>query len=554
MTYSKKRSRESRAAIERIYISMRHLFTRGSYKPMGISGQSLINAMLELQPEIYGSMAEPERVELNGLSYVTERLPKGIEECRVIQLIAREGLEETDHEVIIPLKRRRNCYRIDSNRMYVEMSRGRSDIYDILTHLTFLYIEADKIKKHALDKNGNVNDNWQRLESILEQESIGEEIDHSRGVVYLSNILGRTVRETKVAIEKFDQSSGNNSLYHLIYWLGKLAIDEQVKGIKKEIHFSAELRNVIGHHVYAEDWANNIKKYMIKHEWSQRPVHVISANLHSFVNLIYGCAALKDKNFKSVMELADYTSKNPGAMKTIKDYAMKHGLIEVPDQSGTNLSIQYIDLEKVDLNSIPYKLDLSLESKPLLLIMDYAFGEQAYECMDELLKPYEEDEANEFCLNVQSVSVMGKAGILQGNKGDIMIPTAHIFEGTGDNYPLENQLNGKDFEETGLDIFEGTMITVLGTSLQNKDVLRHFSESTWRSVGLEMEGAHYQKAIQSASKIRKSVREDLKVAYAYYASDNPLATGSTLSSGSLGVEGIKPTYWISIKILQKILE
>ncbi len=97
------------------------------------------------------------------------------------------------------------------------------------------------------------------------------------------------------------------------------------------------------------------------------------------------------------------------------------------------------------------------------------------------------------------------------------------------------------------------MITVLGTSLQNRDVLRHFLTSTWNAIGLEMEGAHYQKAIQSAARIRKSIEEDVKVLYAYYASDNPLVSGSTLSSGSLGAEGILPTYLITQKILEKIL-
>ena len=54
-----------------------------------------------------------------------------------------------------------------------------------------------------------------------------------------------------------------------------------------------------------------------------------------------------------------------------------------------------------------------------------------------------------------------------------------------------------------------------------------------------MEGAHYQKAIQSASKIRKSIDANVTLRYAYYASDNPLETGSTLASGGLGVDGVK---------------
>ncbi|MBT8291454.1 MAG: hypothetical protein KJO93_11505, partial [Muriicola sp.] len=155
---------------------------------------------------------------------------------------------------------------------------------------------------------------------------------------------------------------------------------------------------------------------------------------------------------------------------------------------------------------------------------------------------------------VASISIMGKAGILEGGKGDLMIPKAHIFEGTADNYPFNNELKASDFQGNGLKVMEGTMVTVLGTSLQNKDILKFFHESTWGVIGLEMEGVHYQKAIQSASKIRKSIRDDVKVRYAYYASDNPLETGSTLASGGLGTTGVKPTYLITDKILQQIFK
>ena len=188
----------------------------------------------------------------------------------------------------------------------------------------------------------------------------------------------------------------------------------------------------------------------------------------------------------------------------------------------------------------------------VIIVMDYAFGEQAYEVMDELLKPYEQND-DRLSINVVSVSIMGKAGILEGGKGDIMIPTAHIFEGSADNYPIDNKLDSEDFENQGLGVYEGPMITVLGTSLQNKDILRYFLKSSWKAVGLEMEGAHYQKAIQAASKIRKSVSENIELSYAYYASDNPLETGSTLASGSLGADGVKPTYMITSKILSNIL-
>jgi len=142
--------------------------------------------------------------------------------------------------------------------------------------------------------------------------------------------------------------------------------------------------------------------------------------------------------------------------------------------------------------------------------------------------------------------------MLDGEKGDIMVPNAHVFEGTADNYPIENDLSEKDFKELDINVSTGPMISVLGTSLQNADVLRYFLKSSWRAIGLEMEGAHYQKAIQAASKVRGSINEDVKVRYAYYASDNPLETGSTLASGGLGTKGVKPTYVITKKILEQI--
>ena len=148
---------------------------------------------------------------------------------------------------------------------------------------------------------------------------------------------------------------------------------------------------------------------------------------------------------------------------------------------------------------------------------------------------------------------MGKAGILEGGKGDIMIPSAHVFEGTADNYPFKNKLDKSLFKDDDVKVCTGTMISVLGTSLQNRDVLKFFHNSTWNVIGLEMEGAHYQKAIQAASKIRRSISPKVKVRYAYYASDNPLETGSTLASGGLGTTGVKPTYLITEKMLKQIL-
>ncbi|TDQ18744.1 hypothetical protein DFQ04_0550 [Algoriphagus boseongensis] len=551
------RAQESRAAIERLYITMRHLFNRGSYKPMGVSGEGLISALMTLSPEIYGSVTDPEKLELDGLLYVMERLPKGIEECRYVRLISREGYETSHLTPLVPPKRKRNCYRLDDQIMYVEMTRGRSDIYDILTHLTFLYIESRKIHRNSTDPKGKITSNWTMLENFVRKEKEGEEFDIECASAYLSHIIGRTFEETIAATKRFSKSSNSNSLFSIVYNLGKLAIEEASMGLDREISFSATLRERIGHHVYGELWAERIKETLLENGLISRPLHIISANLHSVLNTIYAHQALGAKSFEEVEAIATDISlkakNNHG--KKIQDYAEKHGFIDLPDESGTNIGVQIFDTAHLEKNTLIPGVELPKdpEKRPVFVVMDYAFGEQAYECFDELLKPYSKD-GRKYPLNVISTSIMGKAGILHGGKGDLMVPDSHVFEGTADNYPFRNELKKADLEGYGLGVYQGSMITVLGTSLQNRDILTYFMESSWKAVGLEMEGAHYQKAIQSASKIRGNIRSNVKVLYAYYASDNPLETGSTLASGALGMDGVKPTYLITYKILEKLFK
>jgi len=554
-SHERTRAQESSSAIERMYITMRHLFNRGFYKPMGISGETLRSSLLVLRPEIYGSIAE-EKTELNGLSYVIDRLPHGIEECRFINLTSDEGYGNSHFEVIIPPKRRRNCYRIDNEQMNIEITRGRSEIYDILTHLTFLFIESHKISgRIIIDDKGNTSRDWIKLEKVVLSKTKLTQKKREVAITHTANILGRTFNEILGIYKNFATKTQPERFLNIVYWLGKLAIDEVVHNNKRTVTFSPVLRERLGHHIHGEIWANTIKETLSRNNLLERPIHIISANLHSVMNTLYAPMALKSliakkEVFEVYEALSD--SKNEKLREKVNQKALEQGMIYIKDTSGTNINVQIFDTAKIDLSKTDLNINSSaIKDKPVIFVMDYAFGEQAYETIDELLKPYKSDK-KKMHLNVKSISIMGKAGILEGQKGDIMIPSAHIFEGTADNYPFINELRKEDVEGQGIDVYEGAMISVLGTSLQNKDILKFFYDSTWNVIGLEMEGAHYQKAIQAASKVRGSINPDVKVRYAYYASDNPLETGSTLASGGLGTSGVKPTYLITKTILQQI--
>ncbi|WP_111683206.1 DUF6909 family protein [Winogradskyella tangerina] len=553
--HERTRAQESSSAIERMYITMRHLFNRGFYKPMGVSGETLREALLLLRPEIYGSIAE-EKAELEGLLYVIDRLPQGIEECTFINLTSDEGYANSHFKPIIPPKRRRNCYRIDDEQMNIEITRGRSEIYDILTHLTFLFVESHKISKRVLiNEEGSTIRDWQKLESAVKSSKKLTQKEREIAITHTANILGRTFNELTGAYPKFATPDQPERLLHIVYWLGKLAIEEVINNTKRTITFSPVLRERIGHHIHGEIWADNIKAVMHKHGLLERPIHIISANMHSVMNSLFAKGTLKGADAKKdIFEVFETLSNpnNSAIRNKVEKSALQNGMIYIKDTSGTNIDVQIFDTDKIDFSKTDFEYSQSTkDEKAVIFVMDYAFGEQAYETLDEFLKPIKAG-GKKVHLDVKSISIMGKAGILEGGKGDVMIPSAHIFEGTADNYPFKNELSKNDLVDCGVDVYEGTMITVLGTSLQNKEILKFFKNSTWNVIGLEMEGAHYQKAIQASSKVRGSINEDVKVRYAYYASDNPLETGSTLASGGLGTSGVRPTYVITKKILEQI--
>ncbi|MCB7481885.1 DUF6909 family protein [Christiangramia sediminis] len=549
------RAQESSGAIERMYITMRHLFNRGFYKPMGVSGETLRESLLTLRPEIYGSIAN-DKAELEGLLYVIDRLPQGIEECRFINLTSDEGYGNSHFKPIVPPKRRRNCYRIDEEQMNIEITRGRSEIYDILTHLTFLFIESHKIMKRVLiDEDGSVNRDWEKLETAVTQTESLTQAQREVALTHTASILGRTFHEISGLYPKFSSPNNPDRFLRVIWSLGKMAIREAIQNEKRIITFSPVLRERLGHHIHGEIWSNDIKLKLIENKLMDRPIHIISANMHSVMNTLYTPTALKTelKKKKPLDIYEELSDSGNGALRNkVTKAALDKGMFFIEDKSGTNIDVQVFDTAQLEEGFSGTKFsDLKTEEKPVIIVMDYAFGEQAYETMDELLKPFSYKDM-EVKMNVKSISIMGKAGILEGGKGDIMIPDAHLFEGTADNYPFKNELKKSHLEGHDINVVDGAMITVLGTSLQNKDILRFFHDSTWNVCGLEMEGAHYQKAIQAASRLRGSIDENVKVRYAYYASDNPLETGSTLASGGLGTSGVKPTYLITEKILEQI--
>ena len=554
------KAQEARYAIREFKIITDALAIRGFYRPRGKLGKSLEHCLRNLSPEIYGSMNDPRVVELKGLEYVIDRLPRAIEECSRIILTEEDPFKNSAFEETVPLSRRRTCYRVGRNEMCFVISRGLSEIYDIITHITFLYGEAKKIHGRMKDDSGNKTLEWTELEKTHRNFSSLGAADLDQALWSLSIVLGRPYQETLATYEYLEKNraehSSNNGLFSLIYHLG-IQYEEEIQDKENAlvVYLTPSLMTIIGHQKYEKKWAANIHKKLIALKLQDRPIHIISANMHSVLNVLYGFGATDPDNNPALngKDLYDFFYQVSDQQKVIRKYAGQHGFHDIPDSSGTHIGCQLIDTAK--LAKVTFHPDIKINktgvkrNKPVILVMDYAFGAQAFDLMSNLLKPFGENKKSA-AFNFRSISIMGKAGILAGQKGDIMLATSHVFEGTTDNYMINNDLKERDFDNS-LTVYSGPMITVLGTSLQNRDMLRKF-QTDWNTVGLEMEGGHYQRAI-SAATIKGEISKQLKVRYAYYASDNPLETGSTLAAGAMGKGGVKPTYMITKVILEKIL-
>jgi len=554
------KSQKGRIAIRSFKTIADSLVLRGYYKPSGRSGRTLEKALRDISPEIYGTMNDSRSIELKGLEYVLDRLPRGIEECSRIILTASEDLDHTEFEKIEPPKRRRTSYRMSENEICFVITRGASEVYDLLTHLTFLNIEANKIFKQLIDREGETTFMWRELDNIVKkEESIsGKALDQA--IWNLSVILGRTYQETRETYESLEKTrkekGGNNGLFRIILQLGK-RVEKGLNSPDEELIFifTPAFKDLMGHHQVGRNWAHSIKNHLKEMSLAERPLHIISANMHSIKNTLYAYDYVKKSHKgKTGNDLYQFITDIRPEEDKITVFAEKQGLFEKRDQSGANIDFQIIDtslLDSLEMHpQISFDKSFIKTEKPVILVIDYAFGDQAFEVMDELLNPVETGETLQN-LNVRSISIMGKAGILPGTKGDIMLATSHVIEGTANNYIVDNELVADDFKEAPA-VFVGPILTVLGTSLQNRDVLEKFQTTSWKAIGLEMEGGHYQRAINAAI-IKGHIKQDVKTRYAYYASDNPLHSGQTLASGSMGQEGVQPTYMITKVILEKIL-
>ena len=125
-----------------------------------------------------------------------------------------------------------------------------------------------------------------KLEQAAKKEELTQ-LEREVALIHVANILGRPFIEIMAVHKKLSTASEPERFLKIIYWLGKLAIEEETTGNKRAITFSPMLRERLGHHIHGERWANRIKETLKENGLMKRPIHIISANMHSVMNSLF---------------------------------------------------------------------------------------------------------------------------------------------------------------------------------------------------------------------------------------------------------------------------
>lgn len=547
-------------AIEWFEVEVRHGVLKGFFDVA-----QLVPAFQRMKPSLHRHCDKNDVIDVDSMLYATARLPEDIHEVREILLQKSVPNNFAQQPGIVSLhspSRRRAAFKIGPETIIIVVRDEITELLDLMSIVTSYFIEATKIYRLLAGRP--------LLEEIRQIAMSGAEVPlerRNRLIARLAFDLGTTEESLRLLDHKWD-----GELFVRLQYIA-----EHLPTIFIRMHRAF---NDINSRGPARKWCQRIADFVSEVSGSeQRPIHIISSNTHSTVNVLSGYARLHqdkvlawgreqstDKGSLDLIErhvdtihhtnliyylMKGYLRTQPEIRAAKQAYDESLGITVLPDIFMVGIDCQVIDLTKIDFNLVDPRLNLDIEklkeTRPVIINFDYAFGEQAGTIIEELIMTFQK--------RIHSFSIMGKAGTVVGERGGIMIPSYLLQQGRNEIYdfPNGNGLNREDFADVIADsrvYTDGPMLTVLGTVLQNNSMLNEYYEK-WHILGLEMEGIPYVRKLHQCNKLGY-LRDDIMVNVAYYASDAPLIPGETLSR-ELSFAGVDATYGINLVILNKLL-
>jgi hypothetical protein len=523
-----------------------------------IMGKILLGSLYEryrrMEPCIHSHCNNERRVDINALTCALQRLPYEISRARYFHIQNKpENLSTIEGIHLLESgskgARVRTIYEMGEGYFKCIALEGRTDIFDIVTSFIMYGIESGKIKK------------------LLASDPLLNDIERLRNEVASSEknqILCRLAARFSVEFEELAclDSFLRFGLFDLVVNIMENDLD------RLEIEFASEFAET-NYSMKARLWRRNLEECGQMHK--SRSVMIVSSDLHNIVSCLTDFARIHKDRIKGMAQkhgdLMQLDLGLPGNLHYVLHrlclvdadlfrekvaYEEQFGIRYVPDVHNTGIDVQVIDTFKLDPARIDPRINIAdwaaiKERAPYIVNMRYAFGLQATEIMRELLEA--------FSTRIESISIIGKAGIVCGDRFDIMLPTYLIpqeIETGVHDFPNGNRLAREDFQglvdcrvHTG-----GPMLTVPGIAIQNEVVLRYLM-GKYSIQGLEMEGVPYVRTIRRAEKIGLLCK-DILFCIGYWGSDNPLHGDELIARSHMG-SGALSANALAVAVLARTL-
>ena len=475
--------------------------------------------------------------DMSAFIYVLLRLPNCMSNIKKIILgqsssvFANNGYEKISHwqDVKAPGRRRKMYY--DGKSALAVYISSVTDVDDVITLLTAFQIEWNKLHKHL----SIASDPESTITRILDRDDIER----------VKNIWGKDYPFFLQALKQ------------------------------KEIDFTVKLLegSYVEYAKATQHWWENIARKLHTLGLNKRPVYFISSNTHSIANLLTRFAASAEKKLIDYL----YSSRNDTLIRLweeinagdflankenflyyiAKKYAVNHP--EFLKQKGIKekqAGIHYIPASHyLDIDTQIIELKKLVTSSPAVIInIDYPLGWAAYQILTEIGQNVEK---------VRGIYIMGKAATLNGQIGDIILPSTIFDQHTKNVYAVNNILKTTDFTaifKTGAVLDKQKTVSTKGTFLENKKLIEAWYKEGYTTI--EMEAGPYLNAAYEFVYYNRYVENQFinltdtpfEFGIAHYASDTPYSKAKNLGVRNLSYEGIEPTYAISFAILRKIIE
>lgn len=501
---------------------------------------ALIDSHLEMN-SILHEKGKSGQVDIAAFIYVLLRLPSCMSKVKNIILgqsysvFRNHGFLKLSNwkEVETPGRRRKMYF--DGKDTLTVYIASVTDVDDLITLLTAYQIEWNKFHK-ILTKSVNVEKD---VEKILEWDDLSK----------IKNIWGTDFPGFLTAIKN------------------------------KTIDFDVTL--LAGSYVeYAkatQHWWNYIVSSFKHLNIPERPVYFVSSNTHSMVNLLTKYA------LSSSNKLIDYlyssrdeflinlweeikSGKSPYHKDYFlyyiaKKYAKIHKGFEGQKYAAAKASGIYhlrayhyldIDVQVIELNKL--KNDKLKNSNAVIINIDYPLGWAAYQVLTEIGQNVD---------NVLGIYIMGKAATLNGQIGDILIPSTVFDQHTKNVYALTNAFSSSDLSEifsTGQILDHQKTVSVKGTFFENRTIIDNWFKEGYTIIEMETgpylnstyEYVYYNRYTENQFVNLTSTPFDIGILH--YASDTPYSKAKNMGVRNLSYEGVEPTYAITEAILNKIIE